>query len=251
MKTFFFVISMIALMTGISANAQADLWLEGGFEGDTGWTAADLFQGQTATNGADPLGARYYDLIGGNMISESGVWIEDATRAYEGNRFFWIRNYADPDTICVGYRFNTLTSGASYKLDWQFAAFDDSNPDGDPTITSKPIVEVMSRNAANTDWLYSEPVLNFGDGQTADPENGNFVEYAVQDWDAISWTSASSTFVAPEANGQPLYIWVSMTSDSNGLLIDGITLTAVPEPASCTLATLALMLISTRRMRRK
>lgn len=238
-------------MAGISTNIHADLWLDGGFEGDTGWTGASTFEGQTATVGAAANEARFFDFINVDTISESGVWIDDASRAYEGDRFFWLRNYADPDTICVGYRFDTLTTGASYQLDWQFAAFDQANPDGDAGITSKPVVEVMSRNAANTEWLLSEPKLEFGDGQTADPENGDYVEYAVQDWDAISWTSASSTIVAPEANGQPIYIWVSMTNDSNGLLIDGVTLTAVPEPASCTLATLALMLISTRRSRRK
>lgn len=238
---------VLAIVCLIPQVACADLW-QGGFESNLGWTGSNTFVSAGATEGAAENGARFFDFIDSDTISESGVWIEDGTRAHAGDRFFWIRDYNDPDTICVGKRFNGLVAGQWYDLDWHFAAFDPDNPAGG-TQVSKPIVEVMSWDAAASDWVLSEPVMNFSDGNVTDYENGIVTEYQVQDWDNLAWTKSSSRFAIPELNGQPLYVWVSMTNDSAGLLIDSISFQAVPEPSSMFLASLFLWLGVARRKR--
>ncbi len=244
------ILLMLSVALFWAGQANADLWSGGGFEGSLGWTGTDSFMGQSATLGAAPNGARFYDFIDSNMITEAGTWIEDSSRTFEGNRMFWLQNYNDPDTICAGFRFNNvLTSGATYKMEWSFAAFNPNNPTGSSTLTSKPIVEVMSWDSTLGDWVLTEPVMQMSDGQTSDPLGGNTVEYTLQDWDNLNWVTATSLIVAPESNGQAIYIWASMTNDSNGLLIDGIRFTAIPEPASWTLTGLALSVLMTRRRR--
>ncbi|MEL7497048.1 MAG: hypothetical protein AAFN77_05520 [Planctomycetota bacterium] len=232
-------------------NVNADLWTGGGFEGGLGWTGTDLFMGETATEGAAPGAARFFDMMDPDMITESGTWIEDSSRTYEGDRMFWLRDYNDPDTICAGRRFNGLTAGDVYDLKWSFAAFNPNNPTGTSTLTSKPIVEVMTWDTTIGDWVLWEPKLYLSDGQVSDPLGGNQVEYELQDWDNLNWTQSTSRFAIPELNGRPMYLWVSMTNDSNGLLIDGITFTAVPEPAALTLSGLALLLMGCVRIRKR
>lgn len=244
-------ISILFLLPAVGQRSvHADLW-QGGFETNLGWTGTDLFMGETATEGPAVNAARFFDFIDSDTIAESGVWIEDATRTYEGNRMYWLRDYNDPDTICLGKRFTGLTPGEVFDLEWHFAAFDPDNPNGTSALTSKPIVEVMSWDSSISDWVLSEPVLNFGDGQTTDYDNGIVTEYEVQDWDNLTWTSATSRFEVPELNGQPLYVWVSMTNDSAGLLVDSITFTAVPEPGSMVFLSFAMMALAGRRKRSK
>lgn len=163
---------------------------------------------------------------------------------------FWLRPYNDPDTICVGYRFNSiLEAGVTYQLSFNFAAFDEGTPSGSSTLTTKPVAEVTSLNSAGA-FETSELLVEFDDGSIADPDNGVYAEFPIQDWDNLTWMTATATFVAPEDNGREIYVWASMTNDSNGMLLDGITLTAIPEPAAGMLL-FSMAAIGALRRRRK
>lgn len=232
--------------------AAADLWEDGGFESSFGWNPITDFNGATnsATDGAAPNEAIRYTMIHDNLLTESGKWVEDPTRALEGDRMFWLRPYDDPDTICVGHRFNSvLEAGVTYQLSFNFAAFDEGTPGGSSTLTTKPVAEVTSLNSAGA-FETAELVVEFDDGSTADPDNGVFAEFPIQDWNKLTWRTATATFVAPADNGREIYVWASMTNDSNGMLLDGITLRAIPEPAAGMLL-MSLATIATLRRRRK
>ncbi|MFK7818030.1 MAG: hypothetical protein AB8G99_04895 [Planctomycetaceae bacterium] len=222
--------------------------LEIDFEGDLGWTGADSFLGSTATEGVAPNDASFFDFVGTDVITESGVWIEDAARAYQGDRMFWLRPYNDPDTICVGGRVSAAVEGTEIEYKFNFAAFDPTQPGGDPNTFSKPEIEVMSWDG--TDWVITTPVINFSDGQITDLSNSLVAEYEVGDWDDLAWHEATTTITVPDLNGQPLYLWASMTNDSNGMLLDNIRIAQTPEPGSLfMLAFLAGPLLQHRRRR--
>lgn len=220
-----------------STSVHADLWEDGGFEGSLGWNGSAGFAtaSNMATEGAEVNGATRYTLVHDDLLTESGKWVEDPTRAFEGNRMFWLRPYDDPDTICVGHRLtNILNPGTTYELKFNLAAFDENVPAGSTAIT-KPVTEITAWDPnSGTDGAFvtSELPVSFSDGQTRDPVANTFGEFQLQDWDNLSWTTATTIFTAPESNGQSIYVWTSMTNDSAGMLLDGITLRAVPEPST-------------------
>lgn len=242
--------ALILLTTlGPEVPANANL-LSIDFEGSVGWTGTDSFIGETATNGAAPNGARFFDFIGTNVISEAGVWIDDPSRAFEGDRMFWLQPYNDPDTICVGGRVDGAIECSEVTFQFNFAAFDLNHPTGDSNTFSMPAVEIMSWDSASSSWAIETATINFDDGQVTNPATGEEAEYAVGDWDNLQWYEGTSTFKVPVLNNRPLYLWTSMTNDSNGLLIDNIRIAQVPEPSSLALVLVGSLLAGTRRRRR-
>ncbi len=240
----------LSLATLNPSTARADLWEDGGFESDFGWNPVDSFVGaaNSATEGAAPNQATFFTLIHDDLITESGKWVEDSSRAYEGDRMFWLRPYDDPDTICVGHRFNNvLQEGITYELSYKFAAFDENNSGGSSTLTTKPVAELSSFDTAGN-FGTTELAMSFDDGTVTNPNTNTFSEFPVQDWNNLTWMTATATFVAPPSNGQAIYVWASMTNDSNGMLIDGITLRAVPEPtAGFIVAAMGMLTLVSRR----
>ena len=212
------VFAILATLAGKCRLASADLWVDGGFESSLGWTGSDNFLGETATAGAAANGATFFTLVHDELITESGTWIEDSTRAFEGDRMFWLRDYNDPDTICVGHRFTgILKAGASYQLKFNFAAFDPDTPGGSNSLVTKPIAEVM-RNDGSANEIKELPV-SFSNGTVRNPDAGTFAEFPVSSWNNLQWFEATVNFIAPPDNGQPVYIWTSMTNDSAGMLL--------------------------------
>jgi hypothetical protein len=243
------VLGILAVVFGKCGIASADLWTDGGFEGSLGWTGSDTFVGETATAGAAVNGATFFTLVHDDLITESGTWIEDSTRAFEGDRMFWLRDYDDPDTICVGHRFTgILEAGVNYQLKFNFAAFDPDTPGGTTSLVTKPIAEVMHNDGTGN--VIEELPVSFSNGDDRDPDAGTYAEFAVSNWNNLQWFEATVNFVAPEDNGQPVYIWASMTNDSAGMLLDGISLVAVPEPTTAGLLLALLTVVGTQRRRR-
>lgn len=225
-------------------------------EGSLGWKGDSRFMGFAATEGAAPNSATFYTLIGNNWLTESGVWVEAPRYTSEGQRMFWLRNYNDPDTICVGQRFTNSTAtgsqlvpGRYYQLSWDFAAFNPDAPFGDARRFSRPLMEVMSWNPAASRWDVVEIPLLFSNGTSSDPNQGLFQSFALGDWKALEWHTARAYFQAPAATGQPVFLWASMTGDSQGMLLDNIRLVSIPEPSGLMLPVLACLTLLHRQRR--
>ena len=229
---------------------RADLWTDGGFEGNLGWTGTDSFMGESATIGAAANQATFYSLVHGDLITESGVWVDDPTRAFAGDRMFWLRNYDDPDTICVGHRLNNvLVAGESYKLTFSFAAFNPDFSAGSNTEFTKPAIEVMAYDDTATAFVAKEQKITFSNGSVRNPATNSYSSFALSDWNNLQWHEATATFDAPESNGRPVYVWASMTNDSAGMLLDNVVLQAVPEPTSVGVGALLVVGLTFRRRR--
>jgi hypothetical protein len=148
----------------------------------------------------------------------------------------------------VGGRVTAAVEGAEINYKFNFAAFDPTQPDGDLNTFSMPAIEVMSWSGS--EWIITTPTITFSDGQITDPANNIVAQYAVGDWDDLDWHEASMSITVPELNGQPLYLWSSMTNDSNGMLLDNIRIAQTPEPSSLILMAMVAVPMVQRRRRR-
>jgi len=259
-------IALAVLLGFTCCRADADLWIDGGFEGNevnsVGWTGTDSFHTATsATIGAAASGATFNTFIHDELVTESGTWVQDSAHSYSGDRMFWLNDYDDPDTICVGHQFNNLVAGQKLRLTWNFAAFNPVVSGGSSTNFVKPAVELSYRDSVTNNFEVIDQVIDFGSGGTSDPSIDDYDMFALQDWNNLSWDSATSIIDVPETNGQEITIWVSYLSDADprntlpnsnigGLLIDNIALVAVPEPTMVTLTGLLMLGLGTCRRRK-
>ena len=127
------------------------------------------------------------------------TWIEDASRAAEGNRFVWLSpsnqnwNYAVVQDLVVGAAAGAgidLVSGKQYRITINCAAFHPHQPAGSSAFTARPILEYRYQDSNNQNVFAQLPAIDSATSQPAP-------HYPAQSWDGLGWRTVTATFTAP------------------------------------------------------
>jgi trimeric autotransporter adhesin len=183
----------------------------GSFESGT-WTGMDNFAG--ATNNATIMadGATVAD----NWITDGGYWVENSTKTTNGSRMIWIKPLATSTyTRCAGQDFGivpstgmssvgTLVKGKKYKLCFDYAAFDQTDPNNAVPGVSNLELEL------GTQSLFTIPTNTVAWSQLP-----------------AGWQHFSNEITVPASAGSPLRLLLSTNQTGRGMLFDNVTLCEV------------------------
>jgi hypothetical protein len=180
-------------------------------------------------NNADNLGSS--DIT--NWSRDNGVvWIEDATRASQGNRFLYIPVAGE----CSAQGFNLsngiIGSCKTYKITFDGAGFDHLNPNGGVGLSSFT-VEAKYADANSNPILAVLDRRGFTDVQTGQPAPNPVVPSA---WNSLVWKRMTTYFTLPDApvGATKIQIFISNSNQiagaTKGIVIDNLVLEAVPAP---------------------
>jgi hypothetical protein len=194
-------------------------------------------------------------LLNGWRTSNHSVWINDPTRAADADRFVWLQHSkGNATTITQDLRYYTsgdsttsIVGGSTYQLSLDFAYFDPGDVNGTNSMQSS--LQVFYRLGTDLDdadpFTDTELLMDFGSvSPWADLSGGS----------GLTWYNGSMTFTLPSIVGYDfMRIYIASPQDSiatpsRGVLIDHLSLSAVPEP-SALLALGSLGVLSLRRRR--
>jgi hypothetical protein len=168
-----------------------------------------------------------------NWSRDNGVfWIEDATRATEGNRFLYIPITGE----CAAQGFNLsngiVSSCKTYKITFDGAGFNHLNPNGGVGLSAFTL-EAKYADANSNPMLAVLDRRGFTDVQTGQAAPNPVVPSA---WNNLAWKRMTTYFTLPDApvGATKIQIFISNSNQiagaTQGIVIDNIVLEAVPEP---------------------
>jgi hypothetical protein len=164
---------------------------------------------------------------------DNGVfWIEDATRASNGNRFLYIPILGN----CSAQGFNLsngiVSSCKTYKITFDGAGFDHLNPNGGVGLSAFTL-EAKYADANGIALLAVLDRRGFTDVQTGQAAQNPVVPSA---WNSLAWKRMTTYFTLPDApaGANKIQIFISSSNQiagaTQGIVIDNVVLEAVPEP---------------------
>jgi hypothetical protein len=164
---------------------------------------------------------------------DNGVfWIEDATRASEGNRFLYIPVAGECSAQGLNLSNGAISSCKTYKITFDGAGFDHLNPNGGVGLSAFTL-EAKYADANSNPILAVLDRRGFTDVQTGQPAQNPVIPSA---WNNISWKRMTTYFTLPDApaGANKIQIFISNSNQiaaaTKGILIDNIVLEAVPIP---------------------
>ncbi len=245
---------MLALVSQ-RAHAQANLITNGSFESGN-WDGSTSF--------VDPNNATAL-LFWNNQVASwtpnSGSdWIQDPTRASNLNRFVWLGppGSSTPtfisQTVYVNGNGNpaaALVTGATYHIGLDIDFFNQSDPNNTMGMMSTVQVYFELGNA----MVMGDPNSPMLSENPSTLTNLITASGTTDGWATIHWTSTGADFVMPDTTGYDyLRIFIAAPQDSGnspsvGVLVDNVSLVAVPEPGSLMLGCAAVAIFGWRRRR--
>jgi hypothetical protein len=202
--------------------------------------------------------------------SDAAQWIEDGTRATDGNRFLWL---AGGGTYCAGQELSfgagqSLEGGSTYRFTFDFAAvnFNGGVPGDSTSLGSTG----LTGGRLELNWVNSAGgiISQVGTWETEQLTNG-FAGGPLSLQNAVTWDSLQTAvgtvgsgwnrgFVDVTLPGAgpsgAVGVLVSLSNSNNqtnntGLAVDNASVAAVPEPSGLVLLSAGLVPLVRRRRR--
>ncbi|MGI8604629.1 MAG: choice-of-anchor A family protein [Verrucomicrobiales bacterium] len=216
----------LSSLGGSNSPTAENLVRNGSFETGPGWNnGPNWFPNSTHPNKraarADIVNAGVID----NWGSENMTWVEDGTRAAEGNFFVYLHpsaqgsNHRVTQNLIVGDLPGAginLVSGRSYRVTFNCAAFHPYLASGHPDYTVMPQFEFQYQNPGNQTVIGQMPLIDSATSVTVSPS-------AAQNWDDLQWRTVTGTFTAPAVSSSSanLGLWVSLIKGSTNSITSG------------------------------
>jgi hypothetical protein len=159
-------------------------------------------------------------------------WIEDATRATDGNRFLYIPVTGQCSAQGFTLSGNVVSACKTYKLTFDGAGFDHLNPNGGVGLSAFTL-EAKYADANSNPILAVLDRRGFTDVQTGQAAQNPVVPSA---WNHLAWKRMCTYFTLPDApaGANKLQLFISNSNQiggaSNGIVLDNLVLEAVPPP---------------------
>lgn len=235
----------------LTATAATNLITNGGFESGV-WGGTDSF---IDSNNASNL--LFWNTQVANWVPDSNsTWIQDTTRASEGNRFVWLGPPGAPFNQAITYisqtvATNTLASGLDYHLSLDFDFLDPNDPNNMMGMTSTLKVYYLLGNDMD---MGGGNIMLMDDINT---QTDLLTESGITDsWNnpsGLQWNSDGIDFTMPNLAGYD-YLRIFFAAPPNtvqtpsmGVLVDNLSLSVVPEPGSFVLLGAGLLGLMGRR----
>ncbi len=164
---------------------------------------------------------------------DNGVfWVEDPTRATNGNRFLYISVTGECSAQGFNLSNNIISTCKTYKMTFDGAGFDHLNPNGGVGLSSFTL-EAKYVDANGATILAVLDRRGFTDVQTGQAAQNPVVPSA---WNNLAWKRMTTYFTLPDApaGANKIQIFISNSNQiagaTQGIVIDNIVLEAVPIP---------------------
>jgi hypothetical protein len=247
-------LALVSLVAGQRVHAQTNLITNGSFEAGA-WGGTDSF---VNSNNASNL--LFWNTQVASWIPDSNsTWVQDPTRASDQNRMVWLGPPGAPYNQPITYIAQTvsvagLTAGQSYHLALDYDFLDPTDPNGLAAMNSTMQVYYMLGNAMD---------MGGGNFMLMDDTNtktGLLSEMGMTgSWNnagGLQWTQDGVDFTMPGLSSYDyLRIFIAAppnggATPSMGVLVDNVSLVAVPEPGSLLLTSMGLLGVLSLRRRR-
>jgi hypothetical protein len=216
---------------------------------------ANLFSNPSIENGTfdvnssvvDPNNADFTAVYATDITdwerNEETYWINDPTRATDGDRFI----YLPSPNLCFTKLFDLNTEVSTckqYKICFDVAAFDKDNPNGG-SLTSGIIIE--GKYWSNT-FGQGEDVFTITDFTEVTTNNPLTNPMTITPWNNLGWKRVTATITLPQAtiaNASWFKLYFStplntvLASDGKGILLDNVCITEVPNAVTFSLSQIA------------
>ncbi len=217
------LLGSLSQIGGAATSYGSNVLPNGSFESGSGWNnGPNWFPSSDHPNRAQ---ART-NIQGSGYVSswsvDKGDWIQDASRATDGNRFLYLYPTDQSWNFCIGQNIGVssttnasmpLRAGRNYRISFDCVPFNPSLPDGQSASPGQPAVEFTYTNTSGNS-VYGE-LYNLTD-ETTGLAPGMM---PATSWSSPAWRRISAYFTAPSTSSSNRYmtLWVSLLKGVGGV----------------------------------